>query len=526
MAKSISKDKIFLAMKVLSVATLLGIGLYGVISPAVVFLSVASITLTGPAFLLILVAAILLHELLSWWWSRNWHNWVTSKDTAKQISQAWKLFGILLAIVGAGFALHHWILLSGVVGTSTLFLGGPALVFVAAIMWVLYLISFQSQVFIPEKVNAAPTAAQTPRAKIKQPAANRAATRLGSRAALRAESRKPRATSSDAKRSKGAAVGAPTSKSQKPRSVEVSVPVGREEKLQSAELAKNFLDAVLVSAQALPMRRQKTLTTENDGDCAIHAVLGVESKSGVIYCSDAVQKRGQMRAAIRESKEGDAINKLGIEGIKELLMSGRSVGDRTQYLLLQYQDHLNQQRKLNCHLWNNFEATLRQFPEIIQHINKIHQLPNDPPADLYHKLYDALNRNDGELYGMILSLPELDAAFKLYNRLQNIEWDWDHKLQPAIGEYAAFVGKKGQWLLPSEVALVAHVFNKRVIFYPAPRDDAKSIIYNEGARDQVAVQFDGRGHYERAVLVPVATAAEVERSSAVSFPAAASAFKL
>jgi hypothetical protein len=120
---------------------------------------------------------------------------------------------------------------------------------------------------------------------------------------------------------------------------------------------------------------------------------------------------------------------------------------------------------------------------------------------LREQFYDALNHNEGELYAIVRSLTDLDAAFKHYNELAQTTYDWEGAVSSeVIAEYAQFVGKPGQWLLASELAILAEVFQIRVEYYSAP--GAKVEVFNPGQQNKVVVQFNGVNHFEQVRLAP------------------------
>ena len=133
----------------------------------------------------------------------------------------------------------------------------------------------------------------------------------------------------------------------------------------------------------------------------------------------------------------------------------------------------------------------------MEYIQKKHRLDKD--SSLRDRFYDALNHNEGELYGRILSLPGLHEAFQEYSQLQNVEFDWDSAISMEIKEeYARFVGTAHVWLLPSELAVIAHLFHVTVIYYPHP--EAWPLTLNPGESSTVEVQFNGTNHFERLEL--------------------------
>lgn len=256
---------------------------------------------------------------------------------------------------------------------------------------------------------------------------------------------------------------------------------------------------------------RKTTTTKGGGDCALHAILGTRSRSNqTIECSNVNSKRIEVGNAITDEKDKLTIKPLIEEAIKELIMSGRDIGPATKQLKGKYDKFLDDQEATSPKIWLAFENVLReenQYASILQYIETNHQLRKEN-LSLREKFYDALNRNNGQLYTMISRFPKLQEAFLEYNKIANTQLDWSANINKEIKqEYAKFVSTPGTWLLPSELAIIAKVFDLKVVYYPSPDiEDSKPLTLNPtGKQSTVTVQFNGRDHYE-----------QVESSNAVS----------
>ncbi len=212
-----------------------------------------------------------------------------------------------------------------------------------------------------------------------------------------------------------------------------------------------------------------------------------------------LKKKEEKFVVLSTSKDNKSNMKDLIEfGIKELVMSGRNdVGKSTQELRKRYRQFLDDQKELSSQSWLQFEANLRQpqHQVILDYIQKKHRIDR-MAFSLRDQFYDALNQNNGELYGRILSLPLLHEAFQEYNQLQNTQFDWSGIISENIKkEYADFVGTPHNWLLPSELAIIAHVFHVTVVYYPSP--NSFPLPLNPGEQSTVEVQFNGIDHFER-----------------------------
>jgi ankyrin repeat protein/serine/threonine protein kinase len=241
------------------------------------------------------------------------------------------------------------------------------------------------------------------------------------------------------------------------------------------------------------------VTTKADGDCALHAILGeLDEKEDQLICANIKENKDKIRAAIVSQDNKQDMKNLITDGIKELVMSGRSdIKPLTQGLRKKYQLFLNDEKGFSSENWSRFEAVLRhlQHQNILDYIQRNHQL--DQASSLRDQFYDSLNKKEGELYGRILSIHTLHEAFQEYNQLQNTEFDWVSAISGEIKEeYAEFLGREHVWLLPSELAIIAYVFDKTVNYYPDP-NSSFCLPLNPGKQSTVTVQFNGINHYER-----------------------------
>ncbi len=276
----------------------------------------------------------------------------------------------------------------------------------------------------------------------------------------------------------------------------ISKKIEKIEKIQ-AELAINFKSKGIYS----PNNKENLILidTKADGDCALHAILGQLNKSTMqIECANTTVKRNLISTAIRECKENNGLlHVLIVAGVRELIMSGQTLGKFCRNLKADYQEFLVDQRDISPILWQKFEAILCQdeYKDIIHYIHK-HTPKNEP--SLRKKFYDALNAESGTLYGLIMSFNSLNEAFQEYNNLYNTEYDWNAKILDEKGiknEYADFVAKERSWLLPSELAIIAHAFHISVNYYPSTNSSV--LVLNPGELSTVIVQFNDVNHFER-----------------------------
>lgn len=271
--------------------------------------------------------------------------------------------------------------------------------------------------------------------------------------------------------------------------------------------------------RSLTTTSSPVISTKADGDCALHAIFGEWSESEKhLVCSNTKEKREKISHAITDKKDEYGVRTLIETGIRELIMSGMSeskgIGESIKNLGTKYQDFVRQQGKLSPQIWENFKTVLehKENKNILEYIRAHGQATIPSGAQfsdsLYYQFYDALNKNDHALYFIINSKPALKKAFDEYNKLLNTTFDWSTNISENIKkEYAEFVSTPRTWLLPSELAIIAKVFDVNIIYYSSPNSKPETFSAKTG-RNTVKVQFNGSNHYERLVSnqTPASTA--------------------
>lgn len=119
-------------------AALLSVGIYAQLFGAPIFLSsVAASFFGGPAFILALIIIGILYNLAITRWSAD-----------KNVLLPLQVLGILLMAAGGGFALYSLVLLSSYLTVPLLFLGGPALASITALLGLAY---FATSVYLTQR---------------------------------------------------------------------------------------------------------------------------------------------------------------------------------------------------------------------------------------------------------------------------------------------------------------------------------------------------------------------------------------
>jgi len=262
----------------------------------------------------------------------------------------------------------------------------------------------------------------------------------------------------------------------------------------------------LASFSFLPNAAEQLVikTTKGEGDCAFHAVFGVNTGNR-IEDIHVVEQRKRLAQSIRSAKPGDELYTLVKRGIEALVMGNERVkGQHIDALRGAYRRHLVESLALNQDAWAGFQATLHRYNDALCYIQVTpEEASSRSLATFKSKFYFCLNKNEGLLRAVILSIPELEAAFNAYNHVTHQDVGLDDRINTAVmNEYADYLQQSGCWLLPLELGLIAHVFNVTIKLHTRDRSHPSNAgllldTYNPGQKQQVAVQFNGVNHYER-----------------------------
>lgn len=163
----------------------------------------------------------------------------------------------------------------------------------------------------------------------------------------------------------------------------------------------------------------------------------------------------------------------------------------------EYKNHLTMNEASIDSAWIDFEDQLKKNEYILKYIEQ-----QNLSGNLKIKFHEALNRNDGLLYSILYSVPELQKAFDNYNDISSHGFDWDKYINYlVIGEYATHIEQRGKWLLPVELQIMAYALNKKILFFNANGKNSQlavqSEVYNPESKYLVAVKFNGKDHFER-----------------------------
>ncbi len=241
----------------------------------------------------------------------------------------------------------------------------------------------------------------------------------------------------------------------------------------------------------------RPMKTEGNGDCPFHAVLGEWNESKKKYiCAELEKHREKVETEIckivENKEECKPLQDLVIAGIKAAIMDGIFPGTHSNILLKSWREFEENQK--NSKGWDKFHGELKKYPDIMDFINKHGSSSSEFESSKYHV---ALTKEDKILKAMILSLKDLETARCAYDLERSQGFDWNSNLNAEIKkEYGRYIGKKGTWMLPHELGIIAIVFKVSVHCYAT--HNAIPQIYNPDQKKIVHVQYRRRQrHYER-----------------------------
>lgn len=233
-----------------------------------------------------------------------------------------------------------------------------------------------------------------------------------------------------------------------------------------------------------------THKTRGEGDCAYHAILGKwNMASGQYECEDVAKPRKTVATAIRESKPGDDIYDLIAEAIKAIVMAERKIGSNIKKLIQEYQKARREDQENQSAAWNQLEAALKQNIKVMQ------QISTQANPNTLQAFQKCLQKDDFKNF--IETEPEINRAFQAYNAATQTTFNWERLKEPGIiNEYADFMERAGNDLLPIEIYIISRVMKITVPFY---NRDAAVETLNLGKQKTNAVKFDGVNHFEHYV---------------------------
>lgn len=249
-------------------------------------------------------------------------------------------------------------------------------------------------------------------------------------------------------------------------------------------------------------------STKGEGDCALHAVLGQwDDFRKEFVCHDIVEKRKIIADAIRSCKPEDALFLLIGEAIKAIIMENKIVeGQGIKKAQDAYKAYQSKSEILIKSAWKKFLIELEKYDDVTKYIENYAVEKNFSNIPLKLKFFNCLNGEESCLVGIILSQSKLYEAYKNYNDECSKDFNWAEVLidRNIVEEYARFLEKHGNWMLPVELHIIAKVFGFTVVFYTKgwPQHESrpqKIETYNPEKEKIVSVCFNGINHYEQMV---------------------------
>ena len=269
-----------------------------------------------------------------------------------------------------------------------------------------------------------------------------------------------------------------------------------------------------------------TYPTVGDGDCALHALLGSLNASNTHFYHDANTVRKELADKICEitNEENSQLFSCVLQNISNLVSQNEENVDRKLKSIKSLQEKYRE-------LKSDIEKQIEEAKELLvmllvslkEEVVRIHhhlfEIENSQEVDdnnLLSYFIGCYTKDETSLDSLFSKSPESKAAYEEYTRLTNTPIDVaslllaDANLRKGVfSDYATYIGKPQQWLLPSDLRLFAFFKGIHVVYYPDL--NAKPAHFNETAQTTVGIMFNGKDHYSRVPTIiekPVATAAE------------------
>jgi hypothetical protein len=254
---------------------------------------------------------------------------------------------------------------------------------------------------------------------------------------------------------------------------------------------------IIFSSSEVPQDEFVT-KTRGEGDCAFHAALG-KWNGEVVECKNLAEARKKLADIIRSIHEDSPMFNIVLSAIEIELMDE---GNRFKGLKAQRVEFYQKNKETVDAAWGQFEEELKNCKDIMEFITQNSMETHF--SQLRNKFFHCLNLHQGQLYNSISHYKELNEKFIIFNKKLNQGFDLFSSIsgnkKNILEEYAQYIEKKGQWLLPVEFELIAYVWNLNVQFYtynPYLKTRSGPHNINPNGKERVAVCFDGVNHFER-----------------------------
>jgi tetratricopeptide (TPR) repeat protein len=251
-------------------------------------------------------------------------------------------------------------------------------------------------------------------------------------------------------------------------------------------------------------------STKGGGDCAFHAALGAWNAAiGKFETDNIAEKRNRVAAAILTCRDNFILFPLVVDAIRELVMSTQTFNGKSLRLLRNaYNRHISDSDKRDAELQAAIKKELSHNTEIRQRINQYtEQYIQNKKLDerrakqlrlnLYAQfcIYEADNQDEDSISNLIKT-PSFKVLYDAY-KTPALEFPWNKRCEDlaVLSEYAEFFSQVGQHLLPSELNIIAHVFDIHIVYYACNTANPEDI--NPKGSNEVWILFNGINHYER-----------------------------
>lgn len=188
-----------------------------------------------------------------------------------------------------------------------------------------------------------------------------------------------------------------------------------------------------------------------------------------------------------------------VSAIQEMLMAD---GIHFKELREAYQQYLSDNTKSVENAWIKFSSELETHKEILDYI-QTQTKDKKELVNIKQCFQYCLPLENGLLYGLILSIKSLNEHFQKYNREINKDFNLSYLIsedKTIVDDYAEYIKKPNQWLLPCELQMVAIIFDINIkfsTFNPYKKTRTSLVDFNASGTSTVGVSFNGYGHFER-----------------------------
>lgn len=246
-----------------------------------------------------------------------------------------------------------------------------------------------------------------------------------------------------------------------------------------------------------------TKNTAGGGNCAFHAIFG-EWDGSWFVCEhhDLLSRRKKVADEIRNCNENSPIFTSVVEAVQQLLMED-DVGEVIADLRNEYNLYRDKNKNQTNEAWLKLQVELLKNLDISELIIK-NTKDNKKLVNFKQKFQFCLKLESGVLKKLINSREPLCQLFEVFNKITKDDFDLKKRIaedKEILNEYANYIQRLGQTLLPVELKIIALIYDiniKFCTFNPHTGLYTQPVDLNQHGNRNVGVCFNGANHFERA----------------------------